>query len=414
MLVRRSIYSISRIQIRSLSVSGKKDRPIDVAIYGASGFTGRLVVEYFNKNYGINGPIKWAVAGRSKGKLEEVCKELGVSTDVPMIIADSSNMSSMQELTKQSKVVLTTVGPYQLFGNELIQACASNGTDYVDLCGEPNWMYDMIKKHENTAKSSGSRIVFSCGFDSIPFDLGVFYLQQQAKKNHGSILPIVKGRVRKIKGTWSGGTLASLRATMSAVSADKDVLKVMQSPFCLTPGFVGPKQPKGNKPLYDESTGSWVAPFVMATINTKNIHRSNMLLSHEYGTQFIYDEMLMTGPGDKGKAIAESVASSTAMQDDQTPPGEGPSKEDRENGFYDVLIIGEDPQNPLNKMTVNVTGDMDPGYGSTSKMIAESAVCLALNPQLASGGVWTPAAAMGTALIDRLQDKAGLTFTVVV
>ena len=411
LIQRSSREKIPLHTIRYLTTS-RQDRPIDVAIYGASGFTGRLVVDYFNKTYGTNGVIKWAVAGRNRNKLQEMCGDLGVSSNVPIIVADSDSNSSLTDLTQQCKVVLTTVGPYQLYGNELVASCAANATDYVDLCGEPNWMHDMIKKHEKSAKQSGSRIVFSCGFDSIPFDLGVFYLQQEAKNKLGHIFPRVKGRVRKMKGTWSGGTLASLRATLSAVKSDKEVLDVMRNPFSLTNGFVGPDQPRGNKPFFDDSISSWVAPFIMASINTKNVHRSNMLLNHDYGTSFVYDEMIMTGPGDKGEARAKSIMESTAMNDDKTPPGEGPCKEDREAGFYDVLMVGEDPNNEKSFISISVIGDMDPGYGSTSKMIAESAVCLAKNDDLVSGGIWTPASAMGSKLIDRLQNNAGITFTV--
>lgn len=395
--------------MRYLSVPAREDRPIDVAIFGATGFTGRLVVEYFKKAYGSNGSLKWAMAGRSLEKLEKVASELGVSGEVPVLVADTADSASMEKLVQNSKVVLTTVGPYQIYGNELVGACAANGTDYVDLCGEPNWMYDMIKIHQDAAKKSGSRIVFSCGFDSIPFDLGVYFLQQQARVTLGGAMPRVRGRVRRMKGTWSGGTLASLRATLSAVKTDKNVLDVMRSPFSLTPGFTGPDQPRGNKPYFDESVDSWVAPFVMASINTKNIHRSNFLLKQQYGKEFVYDEMIMTGQGEKGEARAQAVANSTAMNDDKTPPGEGPSREDRESGYYDILLVGEGAADK--KISVSVVGDMDPGYGSTSKMISESAVCLALNQNMASGGIWTPAAAMGAELIPRLEANAGLKFT---
>lgn len=267
----------------------------------------------------------------------------------------------------------------------------------------------MICKHETTAKQTGSRIVFSCGFDSIPFDLGVYYLQQNAKANVGHVLPRVRCRVRKMKGTWSGGTLASLKATMSAVKSEQSVLDIMRSPFSLTPGFIGPDQPRGNKPAFDEIAGSWVAPFVMATINTKNIHRSNYLLKQEYGSDFVYDEMIMTGLGEKGEARAKAVAESTAMLDDKTQPGDGPCKEERESGFYDIIVIGSE-KDGSGRMTVNVTGDMDPGYGSTSKMIAESAVCLLKNPGLTTGGIWTPASAMGQELIKKLEANAGMRF----
>jgi short subunit dehydrogenase-like uncharacterized protein len=271
-------------------------------------------------------------------------------------------------------------------------------------------MHQMIAAHAETAKASGARIVFSCGFDSIPFDLGVLFLQQTAVQQLGAMVPRVKGRVRSMKGTFSGGTLASFRATMAAAGKDRQLINVLRNPFALCDGFVGAEQPLGNKPEFDESLQSWVAPFVMASINTKNIHRSNALLGHAYGTDFVYDEMLVTGPGERGEAVAKAVTDDNSMATDPTQPGEGPSLEERVNGNYDVLLIGEAADG--RSVRVSVQGDMDPGYGSTSKMIAESAVCLVKNPELAGGGIWTTAPAMGSALIERLEANAGLTFVV--
>ena len=313
-------------------------------------------------------------------------------------------------MVERTAVVCTTVGPYQLYGNELVGACAEAGTDYVDLCGEPGWMHKMIGAHSAAAEASGARIVFSCGFDSVPFDLGVLFLQQTAEQKLGSSVPRVRGRVRAMKGTFSGGTLASFRTTMAAAAKDPDLINVLRNPFSLTPGFTGADQPKGDKPVFDEVLQSWIAPFVMASINTKNIHRSNQLMDHRYGTDFVYDEMMVTGPGDQGEAIANHIANDNSMAEDQTQPGDGPDKEARENGMYDVLFVGEASDGQLVK--VSVQGDKDPGYGSTSKMIAESAVCLVKNPEAASGGIWTPAPAMGSLLMERLQANAGLTFTV--
>ena len=327
------------------------------------------------------------------------------------VVTDSSDAASLKALTDSTRLVLTTVGPYQLYGNELVAACAASGTDYVDLCGEPAWMRQMIDAHEAAARSSGARIVFSCGFDSIPFDLGVLLLQNEARQRFGAPVPRVRGRVRRMKGTFSGGTAASLKATMAAAATQPGVLDLLKNPFSLTPGFEGPKQPPGHKPLYEESLGAWVAPFVMAAINTRNVHRSNFLLQHAYGTDFVYDEMMITGPGEKGEAMANAIAADKSLASDKGPkPGEGPSKEERETGFYDVLFVGEAADG--RSLRVGVKGDRDPGYGSTSKMIAESAVCLLQDASATPGGIWTPASAMGTALIARLGANAGLTFAV--
>jgi short subunit dehydrogenase-like uncharacterized protein len=250
--------------------------------------------------------------------------------------------------------------------------------------------------------------VFSCGFDSIPFDLGVLFLQQAAIQTFGTALPRVRGRVRGMKGIWSGGTLASFKATMAAAAKDPELIATLTNPFALTPGFTGAEQPGGMQPMYDEMLNSWVAPFVMATINTKNIHRSNLLLAHLYGEDFVYDEMLVTGPGEQGEAIAKAVAEDKSMANDPTQPGEGPTAEQRESGYYDVLFVGQAADGET--IAASVKGDMDPGYGSTSKMIAESALYLLENPDVGSGGISTPAAALGSGLIDRLQQNAGLTF----
>jgi len=388
----------------------KNNRELDIIVYGATGYTGRLVCEYLNKQYGVNGDVKWAMAGRSQDKIDSVREEMGIPADVPTVVADSKDLASIKTMVEKTKVVLTTVGPYQLYGSDVVAACAKAGTDYVDLCGEPAWMHEMIAKHQADAEASGARIVFSCGFDSVPFDLGAYFLQEKAKEKTGSTMPRIKGRVRAMKGTFSGGTLASFKATMAAAAKQPEMMKVLGNPFALTPGFTGAAQPPGTAPSYDEDLGSWSAPFVMATINTKNIHRSNFLLGHTYGENFVYDEMMLTGPGVKGEEMAKAVAADKSMANDPRQPGEGPSKEERETGHYDVLFAGSNDKG--DNIQVSVQGDKDPGYGSTSKMIAESAVCLVKNPNAASGGIWTPASAMGSLLIDRLQKNAGLTFKV--
>ncbi len=381
----------------------------DVVIYGASGFTGRLVAEYMASQYGKG--VSWAMAGRNPEKLALVRDEIGAAADTPLVVADAAAPASIRQMVAGTKCVLTTVGPYQLYGSDLVAACAELGTHYVDLSGEPAWMHEMIDKHSKAAAKSGARIVFSCGFDSIPFDLGVYFLQQAARDKFGCTVPRVRGRVRKFEGGFSGGTAASLTATKTALSNQPELLAVLVNPFSLANGFTGPTQPADNKPYEDEVVGSWVAPFVMATINTKNVHRSNALLDHAYGEDFQYDEMIMTGPGEQGKAAAAFVATNNPLAGDDVPkPGEGPSKERREAGHYDVLFVGTAADS--REIRAAVTGDMDPGYGSTSKMIAESALCLVQDCDDLPGGIYTPAPAMGQKLIDRLVARAGLTFDV--
>ena len=385
------------------------NKAFDIVVHGATGFTGRLVIEYLLQRYPAGSGVRWAMGGRSAAKLAAVRDEVGAPVDTPLVVTDSANATSLQALMAQTRLVLTTVGPYQLYGNELVAACAAAGVDYVDLCGEPAWMRKMIDAHETRARTSGARIVFSCGFDSIPFDLGVLLLQNEMKARFGNAASRVRGRVCKMKGTFSGGTAASLKATMAAAMGDPHVMGLLRNPFSLTPGFEGPRQPSGNKPMLEESLGVWVAPFVMAAINTRNVHRSNFLLRHAYGTDFVYDEMMITGAGEKGQAFANAVAADKSLGAEGGPqPGEGPSRAEREAGFYDVLFIGEDADG--HSLRVGVKGDRDPGYGSTSKMIAESAVCLLQDATATPGGIWTPGAAMGMPLMARLQKNAGMSF----
>ena len=385
-------------------------REFDVVVFGATGFTGRLVAEYLQSQYGSD--VSWAMAGRSHDKLEAVRDEMGVSKEIALIVANSDDPASLEAMAERTKSVCTTVGPYQLYGDGLVEACVKAGTDYVDLSGEPPWMVDTIVKYDAAAKESGARIVHSCGFDSIPFDMGVYFLQQHAIAHHGGACSKVRGRVRKMKGTFSGGTAASFGETMKRAMKEPEVLGWLKDPFSLVPDFNGPPQPTGHKPIEEKDLNSWSAPFIMASINTKNVHRSNALLGHLYGEDFVYDEMMLTGPGEKGEAMANHVASDNSMAKNPPKPGEGPSKEERETGFYDVMFVGDAPDG--SRLIAGVTGDKDPGYGSTSKMIAEAALCLAkdISREETPGGVYTSAPAMGSALIERLVANAGLTFKI--
>lgn len=379
-------------------------RDFDIIVYGASGFTGRLVAEYLAQT-GVTG---WAMAGRSEAKLAEVRDAIGAPADTPLVAADADDPKSLADLAARARVIVTTVGPYQLYGNDLVAACVKAGTAYADLCGEPAWMRQMIDAHHDAARASGARIVFSCGFDSIPFDLGVLSLQECALAKFGAPAPRVKGRVRHMKGGASGGTVASLKATMAAAARDPGIIKLLASPFALTPGFTGPHQPTGLIPEYDTTLGTWVAPFIMAPINTKNVHRTNFLLGHPWGADFVYDEMMVApGLGDMAKAAADTMAKYNPLTGGNAPkPGEGPSREERETGGYDILFAGLMPDGT--RIDTVVTGNRDPGYGSTSKMIAETARCL-LETE-GAGGVWTPGALLGGKLRDRLEANAGLSF----
>ncbi|MDB5738815.1 MAG: saccharopine dehydrogenase [Sphingomonas bacterium] len=382
-------------------------KDIDIILYGATGYTGQLVADYIRRN--LPDGLRWGIAGRDAAKLAAVRDAIGAPADLPLIVADGSDPASLAAMAGRGRLIVTTVGPYQLYGSDLVAACAAAGTDYLDLCGEPAWMAAMIEAHEGAAKASGARILFSCGFDSIPFDCGVLFLQDRMIERFGEPATRMRGRIRGMRGTFSGGTAASAVATTKAAMADPRVLAWLLDPFALTPGFEGPKQPDDRRPYRDETTGSWVAPFMMAAINTKNVHRTNFLLGHRYGADFRYDEMLMTGDGDQGQAIAEKIGKQRGFAGDTRQPGEGPSPEEREAGFYDLLFLGETADG--RSLRTSVKGDCDPGYGSTCKMLAETAFQL-LEDRSVAGGIWTPGAALGEPLIDRLQAKAGLTFTI--
>ena len=390
--------------------NNKNQKQFDIIVYGATGFTGRLVAEYLSKRYGNGNELSWAMAGRSQAKLEQVRDVMSLPVDTPLIVADSSDSASMTEMVNRTKAVITTVGPYQLYGERLVALCASLGTDYVDLCGESVWMRHMIDQHQGAAQQSGARIVFSCGFDSIPSDLGIYRLQSLAIEKTGSPCKLVNGRVRGLSGTFSGGTAASIQASYKAAATDPEIYKLATDHFSLVPNYAGVAQPDGDSIHYSDELKSWVAPFIMAAINTRNIHRSNALLDFKYGKDFMYDEMMLTGDGEQGEAIAKHVAGDKSMVGPDAPkPGEGPSKEEREAGFYDIAYIGTTVDG--DKMVLSVKGDRDPGYGSTCKLLSESAICLIKDAGDTPGGIWTTAPAMGDKLIARLEKNAGLTFT---
>ena len=408
-------------------------KPYDLIVFGATGFTGRLVAEYLQRTYGpgsaaakAGDTVRWAMAGRSQAKLAKVRDDLGIPASLPLLVADANDAKAMAQLVAQTQVVTTTVGPYQLHGNALVRACAAAGTDYVDLCGEPGWMAQMIPELQGPAAASGARIVFSCGFDSIPFDLGVVYLQHLAQQKLGKPLQRVHGRVKVMKGGLSGGTAASLIATMKQAGADAHLARTLANPFALTPGFTGPAQPDDSKAEWDELAKGWTGPFVMAPINTKNVHRTHALRGHPWGKDFVYSERMLFADGLVGKKKASALARVTWAQNlllgfgptraliqrfALPQPGQGPSQSQREKGRYEVLFVGQTADGQT--LSATVKGDRDPGYGSTCKLITETALCLAreVNRNMAPGGVWTPGAAMGLALVERLQARAGLTFS---
>ncbi|NEZ03551.1 saccharopine dehydrogenase [Wenzhouxiangella sp. XN201] len=408
------------------------EREFDVVLMGATGFTGRLVAEHLLRRHGANGGLRWALAGRSRERLEQIRHGLGESAaDLPLIVADSHDRESLDAMVKRTRVVCTTVGPYALHGSDLVAACAASGTDYCDLSGEVPWMRRMLDEHAEAAHESGARIVHCCGFDSIPSDMGVWFLQKQARERFGGPLERVRMRVKAAKGGLSGGTYASMLNIVEQARRDKDIARILKNPYALCPPDArkGERQPYVSSADYDAVFGVWTAPFIMAAINTRVVLKANALSGFAYGREFRYDEAVMTGRGFSGrmKAISVSLAMGAfALGSALGPtrallkkialpkPGEGPSPEQREAGFFKIVIDGRN-EGDDRSLRVSVSGDRDPGYGSTSKMIGETAVALArdLSPEDCPGGIWTPSTALGERLLDRLQQHAGLKFEVV-
>ncbi len=401
------------------------EREFDVIVWGATGFTGKLVVEYLDATYGVGGELRWAIAGRNRDKLEAVrreCAASGAAADLPIVEADSADRASLDAMVARTRVICTTVGPYALYGTGLVAACAAAGTDYCDLTGEVQWMAQVIPEYQAAARESGARIVHTCGFDSVPFDMGVFYLQQLMQERHGTTATQVKGRVVGSRGGASGGTIASMLNMMEEARKDRSILKKVANPYVLYPEGVAPGQdgPDQRGAVFDPDFDQWTSPFIMAAINTRVVRRSNALLGFPWGEDFRYDEAILNRS--RGQANMVGIASGVGMlamamgptralaKRFLPKPGEGPSRETRESGYYEVLFHGIDPSDRSRDTRVRVTGDRDPGYGSTSRILGEAAACLAQDAPLTEGGFWTPASALGAPYLERLRQKAGVQF----
>ena len=404
------------------------NRTYDIIVYGATSFVGQILTRYMIDHCNADNPVKWAIAGRSATKLEDLKRSLGESGGtLPILVADADDEDALREIALSAKVVITTVGPYALYGESMVKVCAENGTDYCDLCGEAYWIKRMIKTYADTAKQSGARLVSCCGFDSIPSDLGTHFLQQQGKTRFGKYFSSVKLGVNAMKGGASGGTLASMIEAIKAAKADPKLRREMNNPYSLCPERKDLKQPQVSikSPTYDSDFETWSAPFIMEAINARVVLRSNLLQDMDYGETFLYREQMLTGKGIKGRLSAFALTLGLglfALGVIVTPirgllqrfvlpkPGEGPSPEAQLSGFFNVSLLGKTEDNQ--QLQVTVTGDRDPGYGSTAKMLAQAGLCLAfdVSKQECSGGFWTPASSMGDKLIQRLCDHAGLTF----
>ncbi|MBU6239926.1 MAG: saccharopine dehydrogenase NADP-binding domain-containing protein [Planctomycetes bacterium] len=403
-------------------MTGSNDHPrYDVVVFGATSFVGRILCRYLLETYGFGRDLKWALAGRSRQKLQTVRANLGDSAgSLDVIAVDATDEASLRRMCDRTNVVASTVGPYALYGEPLVKVCAESGTDYCDLTGEVPWMQRMIARYASTAQSSGARIIHCCGFDSIPSDLGVWFLQQQAQASFGKMCSRVKLRVKAARGGVSGGTIASLMNVLKESDTDPEIRRQLANPYslCGESPRQGLKQPSGNAIEFDPDFSSWTAPFIMSGINTRIVHRTNMLLDYPYGSGFIYDESVLAGKGVRGwlGAIAAKLGFGVLMFGPVRrlltrfvlpKPGQGPSPQQQEQGFFDIRLFGRTDTGQT--LRVRVAGDRDPGYGSTAKMLGEAAVCLArdVSKTECTGGFWTPASAFGDKLVPRLCLSAG-------
>jgi len=402
----------------------------DLIVFGATSFVGQILTRYLAEHYGTQGTLKWAIAGRSEAKLAALRNSLGLAAGrLPLLVADAADEAALRHLCNGTRVVISTVGPYALYGEPLVKVCAETGTDYCDLTGEVQWIRRMIEAYEPVARKSGARIVHCCGFDSIPSDLGVHFLQQQARKRFGAPCTTVKMRVKAMRGGFSGGTAASLVNVVKEATANPALRKELANPYSICPEGYAPavRQPNVKSAQYDEDFEAWVAPFVMSAINTRIVQRSNALSKQAYGEDFRYDEAVLMGRGLKGRASAAGMTAGLggfmvaaalpparwALERFVLPaPGEGPSAEDQRKGFFDLRFLGTTADG--RKLRAKVTGDRDPGYGSTAKMLGQAGACLAQDfaGSGRKGGFWTPATMFGDKLIERLVAHAGLTFGV--
>ena len=407
-------------------------REFDIVVFGATSFVGRILCRYLLDTYGNDGSrLRWAIAARSAARLAELKHELdGAASGLPVIVADAADENAMRSLAVRTKVVVSTVGPYALYGEPLVKACAETGTDYCDLTGEVQWIRRMIERYDGAAKESGARIVHCCGFDSIPSDFGVFFLQQEARRRFGRPASHIKMRVRAMRGGFSGGTAASLLNVAKEVRSNPALRKELANPYSLCVGVsagANVRQPSVSSAVYDADFKCFVAPFVMAAINTRIVHRSNALSGYAYTRDFRYDEAVSTGRGMKGRLAATGAAvglgafmfasalgpTRTLLERYVLPkPGEGPSPEAQLKGFFDLRFFGRTHDGRV--IRAKVTGDRDPGYGSTAKMLGEAAACLAFDVQKSerAGGFWTPSVIFGERLLSRLVSRAGLTFEI--
>jgi short subunit dehydrogenase-like uncharacterized protein len=403
------------------------ERDLDVVLYGATGFVGRLTARYLAEHAPEGTRI--ALAGRTESKLAQLRGELGPrAADWPLLVADSQDAAALAAIAQRARAVATTVGPYQRYGFPLVQACAEGGTHYADLTGEVLFMRETIDRFGAPARESGARIVHSCGFDSIPSDLGVLELHRAAQRDGAGELEDTTFVLERVSGGFSGGTIDSLRDQLDAMKRNPALRKTAGDPYALSPDRDAEpdlgKQRELQSVEHDSELG-WLAPFVMAGVNTRVVRRSNALLNHAYGRRFRYREVMSAGSGLLAPAKAGAIVAvlgglvagmsfgptRTVLDKVLPAPGEGPSEKAQRRGFYEIAIHGRTSSGRTYVSRVVQKGD--PGYAATALLLGESVLCLALDADRLpeGGGVLTPATAMGDVLADRLR-VSGVTIDV--
>ncbi len=412
----------------------KNNIECDVIVMGGTGFTGRLVVEYLIKNYGAkNDRFSWGIAGRDQKKIEKLKKSFieidSQVNNIPFFLADSFHSQSLDKMTSSCKIVISTVGPYLEYGIPLIQSCVKNGTHYCDLTGEIPFIRESIDLFHEKAKKNKCKIIHSCGFDSIPSDLGVLLLQKYSLEKFNKVCDDVHLYVRSIKGGVSGGTISSMIKTVKYIDSHPEKRNILTSPFSLNPMDKiknNVQQPVLKSIRWDSAFKKWTCPFLMSGINTRVVQRTNAIAQLPYGDNFKYNEVSSFNKGLRGffKAfttlmtlvlIQFSIRSNLVLwifkKTFLPKPGEGPSKHQLQSGFFKLKIIGS--INEIQKNSVTVIGDSDPGYSATAKMLTESAISILLNKNEIPKqyGVLTPASGIGLSLIERLKGK-GIIFKI--
>lgn len=418
----------------SMNTEESPEKNLDIVVFGATSFVGKLVCQYLFAQYGVDGEggarteerVKWGIGGRSEPKLNELKKSLGEGAELlPVVVADAESEADLHSLCARSRVIISTVGPYALYGSPLVKVCVETGTDYCDLTGEPQWICEMIRRYESAAKDSGARIVHSCGFDSIPSDMGTWFLQQYSESEYGETCSDVRMRVQTLKGGMSGGTVASLLNLWKEEATDPELQKIMADSYSSCPADTARNsgQRSIKRAEKDTDTQGWVGPFPMAPINERMVLRSNAIAP--YHENFCYNEAIVTGSGFAGAFGAKALAATgpigkfalrfpsliRLLENQVLPkPGEGPSAKEQADGSFELRFFGTTSGGK--KVAVKVSGEGDPGYASTAKMLSQAAVCLALDVSKAekAGGFWTTATVFDGRLVERLEKYAEMKF----